>query len=500
MSKDEQIALIAAAAFAVFVSCLYSIRKRKGKLWGNISRRNAPMVNWMFLPGFLLLSLIVPILWLPGMKVPDYSRYTSQKVEMLLSLLILLSIYYAMLLLLLPLIRRRFRASTSAILWLLPTYLYLFTTNSNGNVFLPKSARLFIPSHTAKLLFLIWTVVATVILCWKILEHCLFRRRLLDASHQPDEEVLEVWNQVYIELGETGAIRVVVSSETAAPLSIGVWRSSSVVVLPEKEYSPQELKLILRHELIHIQHEDAGLKVFMIVCTAIAWFNPLMWVAVRKAAEDIELNCDETVLLDEPLESRREYAELILQTAADQRGFTTCLSASAKGLRYRLKSVMESRKKATGAFLLAICVFGLVLGYGWPGISVAEGTIGTRVFKNSIGEGIPFMAQHLNLYTTKLDGRPATCVDPDQLLKILEDYELYPTKTLIDDEDTDSEHELKMHFAFPYRERDDYYLDLILTDQGATIRSKLPEGFTYRYYLIQQPVDWESVSAYLKSA
>lgn len=57
------------------------------------------------------------------------------------------------------------------------------------------------------------------------------------------------------------------------------------------------------------------------------------------------------MLLDEPQPVRRQYAELLLQTAGDERGFTTCLSATAGALRYRLRNIMTPGKKRTGAIL-----------------------------------------------------------------------------------------------------------------------------------------------------
>ena len=44
---------------------------------------------------------------------------------------------------------------------------------------------------------------------------------------------------------------------------------------------------------------------------------------MRKSADDFELSCDESVLLAQPQPVRRQYAELLLKTAGDERGFTT---------------------------------------------------------------------------------------------------------------------------------------------------------------------------------
>lgn len=69
---------------------------------------------------------------------------------------------------------------------------------------------------------------------------------------------------------------------------------------------------------------------------ALCWFNPLMWIATRKASDDLELSCDEIVLENMDEGMRRQYAELLLDTAGQAGGFTICLSAAAETMRYRL--------------------------------------------------------------------------------------------------------------------------------------------------------------------
>ena len=103
----------------------------------------------------------------------------------------------------------------------------------------------------------------------------------------------------------------------------------------------------------------------MVFCTAMCWFNPLMWVAMRKSADDFELSCDESVLLAQPQPVRRQYAELLLKTAGDERGFTTCLSARAASLRYRLTRVLHPKKTSEGTLMLTCFMFLFMIGCGW---------------------------------------------------------------------------------------------------------------------------------------
>ena len=85
---------------------------------------------------------------------------------------------------------------------------------------------------------------------------------------------------------------------------------------------------------------------------------------MRLCAEDIELGCDEAVVQHLGETGRRDYAELLLRTAGDGRGFTSCLSASARSLRYRLRCVVKPARKWDGCLLPALAAFLLVVSYG----------------------------------------------------------------------------------------------------------------------------------------
>ncbi len=271
------------------------------------------------------------------------------------------AVYFALLLPVLPLLRRHFSARACATLWLLPNVLY-FAVYGDGRgkgplLMLPVRARL-------DWLLWVWLAGAVTVFAWKIAEHVRFRRALLRDAHEPDAETLAVFQSVREEMQESSALAaplpLLASPKTATPLSVGLMGKRLRVVLPERSYSPDELRLIFRHELIHIARQDAGTKLFLTCCAAAMWWNPLMWLAMRRCADDLELGCDEFVLLDEPEDARARYAELLLRTAGDERGFTTCLSATAEALRYRLENVLRPKKKLLGGVMLGVVTVLLV--------------------------------------------------------------------------------------------------------------------------------------------
>ena len=132
-------------------------------------------------------------------------------------------------------------------------------------------------------------------------------------------------------------------------------------MLPEKDYTPEELALIFHHEVVHISRRDSLLKFTMVAIASMFWFHPLVWIALKRCAADLELSCDEAVMYGRPREVRQKYASLLLDTACPSPGFTSCLSASAGALRYRLKNIVRPQKRMVGGLFIGILCFALAL-------------------------------------------------------------------------------------------------------------------------------------------
>lgn len=336
----------------------------------------------------LPLYLILLVLLLVLLRGP--ANALGEIFSLCFSLFLHISVYYALLLPLLPRLRRRISARACAMLWLLPNYLSLFVVwGSKGLSPAPKWVLR--PSKTLIwTLFFLWLAGFVAVLAGKIVSHLVFRRRILrSAVPVTDPALLALWEGEWTRLGaKQGGCRLVISPAVTTPLSVGLFRRSIRVVLPERPYTPEELTLILRHELTHVTREDGWAKFFLSFCTALCWFNPLMWRAMRRSAEDLELSCDEAVLRDADDGARQRYAALILSTAGDERGFTTCLSASAEALRYRLKSVVQPRRLHSGALTTALIFLLLSMSFGYVSLAYASDTGENLLFQGNAAEEV----------------------------------------------------------------------------------------------------------------
>lgn len=295
-------------------------------------------------------------------------------------------LYYLLLMPALPFLRRHISARACAVLWMLPNYLYI-TQMSYMRLPAPRWV-IEVPLALVQVLLAVWMIGFVAVLGWKIISHLTFRAHILrDASPITDPAVLAVWDQeIKSARFHKPKFKLVVSPTIQTPLSVGLFQRSIRVVLPERAYTPEELSLIFRHELIHIGREDSWNKFFLVFCSAMCWFNPLMWIAIRRSSEDLELSCDETVLLDSDNDTKRQYADLLLKTAGDEQGFTTCLSVSAKALRYRLKSVVDTKRKPSGALTVGLVFFLLCMTCGYVALAYGGGTGAEVIYQSQSPE------------------------------------------------------------------------------------------------------------------
>ena len=401
----------------------------------------------------------------------------------LFGLFLHISIYCVLLMLFLPICRKVVSSRACAFLWLLPAALYItnFITN-DGSMGYPRPS-LVLSLPLGKWIIYVWFAGFLLFLSFQILSHLLYRREILSQAREVEDlHTLEIFYEELKEVGlQNKSLKPMISPGVKTPLSIGLFSKTLRLVLPPVPYTDSELRLIFRHELIHITREDSVTKLFLTFTTAICWFNPLMWIAMRKSAEEIELSCDETVLLDASPETRKQYADLILDTAGNARGFTTCLSASASSLRYRLRSVIHPRKTSCGALLVA-AVF-TVLSFTCGNVALAYGNAG---LEKAIEEySFPSRIEYVNLGEGK-DGeetryyRRFQCADPEAFHAYLNGLNLNEMVNAYSFNDGTKEMTVSYGQEAEKIILRDHYVEI---DPG--VKSKRP----HKLYYSQQPVD-----------
>ena len=126
-----------------------------------------------------------------------------------------------------------------------------------------------------------------------------------------------------------------------SPFVIGVFRPK--IILPYCMDEKEQL-YVIQHEKTHIKHYDPLIRAAGLVCTCLYWWNPLVWFAVHKMNEDMEMFCDESTLRHFSFEERKSYAMTMLSFAAKRSGFSIGLAFGKSNTERRVVNIMKKRK------------------------------------------------------------------------------------------------------------------------------------------------------------
>lgn len=149
------------------------------------------------------------------------------------------------------------------------------------------------------------------------------------------------------------------------PMAVGLVRP--VLLVPEREFSEEQLYVILLHELTHLRGGDLWQQGAWWLAAVLHWYNPAVWLLRRQACEDMELACDERVLALRGGPSPLLYSRVLL-AAAGPAGpclFGAPFGAGEKLLRRRLGAAFGAAKRKKGRALLAGMVCAALLGAGF---------------------------------------------------------------------------------------------------------------------------------------
>jgi len=205
----------------------------------------------------------------------------------------------------------------------------------------------------------------------------------------------------------TADVACLESTRVSMPMTCGVFQP--VILLPAdyRNWSKDRLRLVLAHELIHVQQRDCFFQMVMQMACALYWFHPLAWIAAARLRIDRERACDDAVLrlgIDGP-----EYAGHLLELVRTLRSAATpsfaVAMAQQSNLENRLVALLDakinrkklSRKAALLTVLASVCLLLPVAALRGQ-TAAARGTISGVVYDAS-GAVIP----HATVLATNLD-------------------------------------------------------------------------------------------------
>lgn len=117
------------------------------------------------------------------------------------------------------------------------------------------------------------------------------------ADSQVKDMLKEICTE--IKLKNIPEIRII-EDAAASPFTTGMVRN--IIILPNGNLNKTDLKYVLKHEAVHCKNKDILWKSFFLAVNIVHWFNPFVWLLRKFAEQDMEIACDEEVVMKTSME------------------------------------------------------------------------------------------------------------------------------------------------------------------------------------------------------
>lgn len=189
----------------------------------------------------------------------------------------------------------------------------------------------------------IWLAGVAAVFLWTIANNYHFRRKALSSITEAIPEDLE---KLYYSICKARGVKPVpVYFADPIPSACLVGVLHPIIIVPLVT-SPQDIQYVLSHEVCHLKSKDHISNMIRMVCCALHWFNPIIWIAASMHRTDCELRCDDSVSHPMNEQERKIYARTLVMAASqrDQPGLgvmATGMTIARRKLQWRVKAIVE---------------------------------------------------------------------------------------------------------------------------------------------------------------
>ena len=199
---------------------------------------------------------------------------------------------------------------------------------------------------------MVYPFFVLIVAVWYVANYLFFSKMYRRRNLLPEVET----EQLLAEMCNGRPPKLYYNQLATTPMILGVFRP--MIILPDKDYTPQQLYAILSHELTHLRRKDVFIKWLTLFATALHWFNPLVWLVRREIDRSCELSCDEAVIRNLDKSGKQFYGNTLIAVSANSKAPRAIASATMcedkKNLKERLGAIMKSKRHTRIAILLSV--------------------------------------------------------------------------------------------------------------------------------------------------
>ena len=203
------------------------------------------------------------------------------------------------------------------------------------------------------------------------------KRKVRRETVAVEAETLRLWQACCQRWLRRTPPPLVAADWVDSPALVGWLRP--VLLIPRREidaFTAQDWEHVFAHEIAHLRWRDHWSQVLLLAAWCVHWFNPVVWVGLRRLCADRELAADEWVLRHLEGERALAYGETLFKTLAQrparlafQPGMVGISEdgAQMKQRLVRITAFLPQRRRLYGSLAgcaALLCLGSLVLGQG----------------------------------------------------------------------------------------------------------------------------------------
>jgi len=241
-----------------------------------------------------------------------------------------------------------------------------------------------LPAAWAQAIFAFWALIAIAAMTrvavglWKL------RRIRSKAIPIPASDLPLVLGEVFEQPGTTRTVAVCASPDVSVPTAVGFFKP--LVLIPKwalQDLSPEELKVVLLHELAHLRRWDDWTNLAQKLIRTVFFFHPAVWWIEKRLSLEREMACDDVVL--SATKNPRAYAECLVALAERsfvRRGLALAQAVlgRAKDTSLRLAYILDGKRNGTTRMFKP--ALGIALAFAVVCLSVVPGAPVLVLFEN----------------------------------------------------------------------------------------------------------------------
>ncbi len=266
------------------------------------------------------------------------------------------------------------------------------------------------------ILQILWIVGAVTSALYRMNTYIITKKRIRNYKRLRALEFSEAVKRINKELGRKAKFCLVTSEELVTPCIFGVFRP--YIGIPELELEPEEIYLIMKHEILHYYRGDMIVKILCEASKAVYWWNPCVYMLGDLVSNMQEINVDFRIVKGLSKMEQLEYVDCLVKVARhrvkrkrENRWEISFRKESPSEVHKRISLMIKNQeisgKKTTASFLLSAGILCMIAvgpnvltfePYAIPEEKV-EGSVGIK------GGGICYVDNKDGTYDIYVDGR-----------------------------------------------------------------------------------------------